>query len=111
MNLGSRMKLLREGKNMSQKELGEGIGVSDVMISMYEQNKKKPSLSTVIRIADFFDVSTDYLLCKDNQNNNDIPENITAVARDLMDLPEENKKLAIDMIKMMSKRGKEAKQK
>ena len=107
MNIGEKIKLLREGKNISQKELAESIGVSDVMVSMYEQDKKKPSLPTIIKIANYFNTTTDYLLGNENVVN-DIPENITAVARDLMDLPEDNRKLAIDMIKAMSERGKEA---
>lgn len=59
---GSRLKKLRENKNISQKELAENIGVSDVMISMYEQDKKQPSLVTISKIAEYFYVTTDFLL-------------------------------------------------
>ncbi len=111
MSLGNKIKLLRDTKNISQKELAEAIGVSDVMISMYEQDKKSPSLPTIIKLAKYFNVSTDYLLGAKIVKQDEIPENITAVARDLMELPEENRNLAIDMIKMMSQRGKEAKEK
>lgn len=61
----SRLKSLRESKGISQKELAEGIGVSDVMVSMYEQGKKNPSLDTITKIADYFNVSVDYLLGKE----------------------------------------------
>lgn len=108
--LGDKIKVLREGKNVSQKELAQAIGVSDVMISLYEQGKKSPSLPTIVKIADYFNVSTDYLLGT-KAVNNDIPENIMAAARNLLELPEENRKLAIDMIKYMSQKGKEAKEK
>lgn len=107
--LGDKIKILREGRNISQKELAEAIGVSDVMISMYEQDKKNPSIPTIIKIAEHFNVSTDYLLGAKSATHDQIPENIKAVARDLMELPEENRKLAIDMIKFMSQKGKEAK--
>ena len=109
--LGDKIKVLREGKNVSQKELAQAIGVSDVMISLYEQGKKYPSLSTIVRIAEYFNVSTDYLLGIKTSANDDIPENIKAVARNLMELSEEKRKLAIDMIKIMSEVGKEAKEK
>lgn len=62
MFLGEKIRTLRERKNISQKELGEAIGVSDVMISMYEQDKKRPSLPTIIKMAEYFDVSYDILL-------------------------------------------------
>lgn len=109
--LGDKIKVLREGKNVSQKELAQAIGVSDVMVSLYEQGKKYPSLSTIVRIAEYFNVSTDYLLGIKTSANDDIPENIKAVARNLMELSEEKRKLAIDMIKIMSEVGKEAKEK
>lgn len=109
MKIGDKIKELREGKNISQKELSELVGVSDAMISMYEKNKKGPSVEVVTKLADALNVSTDYLLDVETIAENEIPENIRAVARDLMDLPEENRKLAIDMIKMMTKKGKEAK--
>lgn len=75
MNLGEKIKELREGKNISQKELAENIGVSDVMVSMYEQNKKKPSLSTMEKIAEYFSVTVDYLLGRENASDS---ESITA---------------------------------
>jgi len=109
--LSEKIKILREGRNLSQKELAEAIGVSDVMISLYEQGKKKPSLSTIVKLAEYFNVTTDYLLGAKTEFKDTIPENIKAVARDLMDLPDENRKLAIDMIKFMSQKGREAKDK
>lgn len=60
-----RLKSLRESRGISQKELSEQIGVSDVMVSMYEQGKKNPSIDTISKIADYFSVSVDYLLGKE----------------------------------------------
>lgn len=111
MKLGDKIKKLREGKNISQKELAKEIGVTDAMVSMYENDKKNPSLEVITKLAAFFNVSTDYLLGAETMQDSEMPKNIRAVARDLLDLPEENRKLAIDMIKMMSKKADEAKKK
>lgn len=111
MKLGDKIKKLREGKNISQKELAGELGVTDAMISMYENDKKNPSLDVITKIAMFFNVSTDYLLGTETMSDNELPKNIRAVARDLLDLPEENRKLAIDMIKSLSKKADEAKKK
>lgn len=73
MSLGNRIKGLRENNNISQKELGEGIGVSDVMISMYEQGKKNPSLPTMTKLSEYFGVTTDYLLGIEPLENDEIP--------------------------------------
>lgn len=111
MKLGDKIKKLREGKNISQKELAGELGVTDAMISMYENDKKNPSLDVITKIAIYFNVSTDYLLGTETMSDNELPKNIRAVARDLLDLPEENRKLAIDMIKSLSKKADEAKKK
>lgn len=69
MSLGDKIRELRERRHISQKELGEAIGVSDVMVSMYEQGKKRPSLDTVIAIADYFAISSDNLLGREEYDN------------------------------------------
>lgn len=66
---GERIKELREELNLSQKELGEFIGVSDVMISLYEQNKKYPSMNNVLKLSDYFNVSIGYLFGRENKED------------------------------------------
>ena len=51
---------------MNRKALGECCGLSKNIIGMYERGEKEPSLKTLIEIADFFEVSTDYLLGRQN---------------------------------------------
>lgn len=70
MIFGERIKKLREDINISQKDLGECIGVSDVMISMYEQNKNYPSINTILKLSDYFNVSIDYLFGREDQDDN-----------------------------------------
>ena len=61
-----RLKKLRERRRMNRKALGECCGLSKNMIGMYERGEKEPSLSVLIEISDFFEVSTDYLLGRQN---------------------------------------------
>jgi transcriptional regulator with XRE-family HTH domain len=60
--ISKRLKSLREDKDMSQKDLAGAIGVSPSTIGMYESNKRTPDSEMLNRLADFFDVSVDYLL-------------------------------------------------
>lgn len=63
---------LRKKQNISMKELGLSIGVSESTVSLYENGKRQPDYDTLIRIADYFNVSTDYLLghtCTQNESN------------------------------------------
>lgn len=65
--LGKRLKKLRIKKGMSQKELGEELGVSKVSVCGYENCKRIPTIQTLCLIADSFNVSIDYLFGKDNR--------------------------------------------
>lgn len=62
MGLGQRLKYLRMQKNMTQERLAEVIGISRSALSMYELDEREPDIETIIKFADFFQVSTDYLL-------------------------------------------------
>lgn len=67
----NRIKLLREEKGLNQIELGKIINVSGQALGMYENEKRDLSTEAVIKLAEFFNVSTDYLLGKsDNRTSN-----------------------------------------
>lgn len=62
MTFGERLRELRKSRHMTQKELGKALFISERVISYYEQNERFPNdTMTLIRIAEFFDVSVDYL--------------------------------------------------
>ncbi len=56
------LKTIREKKNITQVRLGIEIGVAQETISAYENGKAVPGVEILSRLADFFNVSTDYLL-------------------------------------------------
>lgn len=66
--LGLRIALLRIEKGLSQAELGKQLGVSPSAVGMYEQGRRMPSLDLVVRLAQKFDVTTDYLLTGETQS-------------------------------------------
>ncbi|MCM6810357.1 helix-turn-helix domain-containing protein [Pediococcus pentosaceus] len=62
MNAGTRLAYLRNKKGMSQPQLAEKLSVSQSTIAMWESNKRKISAEDIVRLADLFAVTTDYLL-------------------------------------------------
>ena len=60
--LGERLTKLRQEKHLSQRELGEIILVSGYTISAYELGRSDPNDEIKRRLAEFFDVSLDYLI-------------------------------------------------
>lgn len=61
-NFPERLKQLRKSRGISQKSLAEAIGMSETGIQNYELQVRTPSAETVVLIADYFDVTLDYLM-------------------------------------------------
>ena len=59
--IAERVKFLRTSKGLTQKQLADTIGVSEVSLQRFEYGSSRPSLDTLIALADYFDVSLDYL--------------------------------------------------
>ena len=53
---------LRTDADMSQRDLAKKVNIASCMISGYERHDKAPSVETVIKFAEIFEVSTDFLL-------------------------------------------------
>ena len=58
----TRLKVAREAKGLSQAELARGVGVTRDLVNKYEKAGVKPSFGTLVAIAEYLNVSTDYLL-------------------------------------------------
>lgn len=61
--IGYRIKKLRNCVGITLKDLSEKLGISDKTLSRYEKDVFKPDAYALVRIATFFGVSSDYLLC------------------------------------------------
>ena len=62
--LGERLRILRESVKLSQVKMAELLGVKQSSINRYEQGQSAPSLETLVKYADYFDVSMDYLFAR-----------------------------------------------
>lgn len=62
MQFSTRLKELRKVKKITQTMLGDAIGITLKQIQRYERGENEPTLSVLIALADFFDVSLDYLV-------------------------------------------------
>ena len=61
-NFSERLRDLRKKRDLSQVALAEKVGLSGQVISQYERGVTRPDYETLLTIADYFNVSTDYLL-------------------------------------------------
>ncbi len=68
-----RLKTLRETVELTQKELAKILDVAVGTVGMWEIGKREPSFNTVNQIANFFHVSTDYLLGHEEKQEKPTP--------------------------------------
>ena len=63
------LKLLRQNKGYTQIAVQMQTGIEQALLSKFENGERVPPTETLIRLADFYNVSIDYILCRtDNPN-------------------------------------------
>ena len=60
-DLAKQFKKVRQERNLTQKQVAEGIGIAEQAYQLYEYGRTVPSATVLIALADYFDVSLDYL--------------------------------------------------
>ena len=74
---GERLKGLRKERNMTIEDLSTALGFPRSTYAGYETEKRKPSIETIIRLAEFYNVSTDYILgLSDDRDPKKVENNI-----------------------------------
>jgi len=62
MKYGDRLKRLRESKKLSQQQLADKLNINRSTYARYELNKTQPDYETLQKLAEFYNVSIDYIL-------------------------------------------------
>lgn len=75
---GDRLRKLRDESGISQEYLASQIQSSEPQIWRYEKGEAEPRADVVVRLAEFFNVSTDYLLGVTDERGTYLQTNLTA---------------------------------
>lgn len=70
--LGKRLKQLRDEFGFDQKEMGRKLNITSSAYGYYEQGRNEPPLETLVKIAEIFNVTTDYLLGRSDIRENSV---------------------------------------
>lgn len=108
----NRFNELRKEKKLTQTELANQLGIDQTTVSKWELDKALPDTATLIKLAEYFDVSTDYLLSRssfyypDKLTQNGASDGLTSEERDIINkyrtLPDKIKKTIRDQIEVYS---------
>lgn len=90
----NRLRELRKERKLSQDELGEALNLHGRTIGYYESKERNPSPDTLVKIADFFGVSVDYLLGRSNVRNYEELQRLIPFER----LPEEGQREVLNFM-------------
>jgi transcriptional regulator with XRE-family HTH domain len=86
---GERIALLREKHGMTQEDLASALGISRASLSHYETNRREPDHETITKIADYFRVTTDYLLGRTDDAGKQLDPDVKDFV-DSLELSDEN---------------------
>jgi transcriptional regulator with XRE-family HTH domain len=88
VEFATRLRQLRRDKHLTQAQVASRIGVTPSMVSSYETDIRLPSYEVMMRIADVFGVTVDYLLCRQEKRFVDISDLTEAEASVICDMVE-----------------------
>lgn len=69
MTFSERLLELRKTRNLTQRQVYEGVGMSMLGYQRYEYGEREPSYQKLIALADYFDVSLDFLTGRNDNPN------------------------------------------
>lgn len=104
--LGKRIKKLREKNNLNQLEFSKILNISNTTLSQYEAGNRTPSDEIKEKVADYFNVSVDYLLGRTEKCNSEVdnPKMAKSNSFDVSNLPEEAVKQIEDYIEFVKQK-------
>lgn len=95
---GQNLAKLRKERSLSQYKLAEFMNLSRGQIANYEQGSREPDFNTLEKFADFFDVSTDYLLGRSNhpklnaEKDKEVDKEVEELMQILESMPDDKRK-------------------
>ncbi len=98
------LKKMRESKKLTQQDVADGINVNSSTYKNYEYGRREPDLETVSKLADFYGVTTDYLLGREPLPNPFAELNLSnddeaAVMEKFMSLPDSFRACALELLR------------
>lgn len=106
-----RLKDLREEKGVSQQQLANILGISQGSVGNWESGIREPNFETIKKIADYFAVSTDYLLGRTDEPNQSTDQQLEgiefALFGEIKELTEDEKQDILNFVKFTKSQRKD----
>lgn len=100
------LKILREAKGLTKKQVAQGVGLKDRAYIAYEYGERDVSTETLSKLAEFYGVSTDYLLGREPAKNPldalSLSDADKFIVQAYINLPPEDRTALVDIIKKIA---------
>ena len=91
---------LRREKGLSQRQAATELGISQALLSHYENDAREPKLDFVVKVCDYYEVTSDYILGRTKERG-DGASRLSAKVNDIVDSIEELKMAEKELIKKL----------
>jgi len=98
VNLGK----LRREKGLSQRQASAELGISQALLSHYENDSREPKLEFVVKVCDYYSVTTDFILGRTNERR-DGATRLSATVSEIVDSLDELKAAEANLINELRK--------
>lgn len=104
--IAARIKGARVMAGLSQAQAADKLNLQRPAISEIEAGKRKVNVEEAIQMAELYRVDLSWLLCQEQNDDTNLPEQVKFAARELNKLKPEEMNKVIDIIKMLPKKKK-----
>lgn len=98
----NRIKEFRLAKGLTQKRLGEMVGLAESTISLYEKGRHEPDMQTLGKFADILETTVDDLIGRSSEPATQ-PDGLTKITRQYTQLDDAGKRLVSELVERLSK--------
>ena len=102
-----KLKQLRKNKNLTQAEVAKNLDLPTSTYGNYEQELSSPSIETLIKLANFYNVSLDYLLDRPYSAIGYVPETRVDGMKEIANLPDTQFNMVMAYVKGIKDGGKQ----
>ena len=100
-----RLRRLRKERNLSQDEIGKSLNIDGRSVGNYESGNREPSLDTLVKLANFYGVSADYLLGRTDSRGIDSGREEVLILERLPDEARNEVKMLLEYIRFKYSRS------
>ena len=99
------LKELREGRKLTQLEFSQIMSVAPSTVGLWEQGRREPSYEKLKKIADFYGVSTDYLLGRSSDENLKSSSEETNLLQGFRNLTQDSQEMLLQLLNVLQRKS------